>query len=253
MSKTMITLEQDDNIGILTMSRGVTNALNLDFIDELNTTILEVKNDDSIRGLLLESSNDKFFCIGFDIPQLISLPRSDFADFYHSFNTTLMELFAMPKPTMAVITGHAIAGGCILSLACDYRYIAEGHKLMGLNEIKLGVPVPFLADRVLRDLVGIRYSREIMELGEFYPPDQSHQMGMVDEVLPLEEVRSAAREKIRLLAQMPSQALAIIKANRIGATVEEVTKLNEDKVDAFADRWYADDTRRLLQKAVAKF
>jgi enoyl-CoA hydratase/carnithine racemase len=117
----------------------------------------------------------------------------------------------------------------------------------------LGVPVPFLADRVLRDLVGIRYSREIMELGEFYPPEQSHQMGMVDMVLPLDELRLAAREKTRLLAQNPSQAFAMIKASRISGVVEEVTKLNEEKEGDFADRWYADDTRRLLQAAVAKF
>jgi enoyl-CoA hydratase/carnithine racemase len=253
MSKTMITLERDGEMAILTMSRGVTNALNFDFIEDIKTALLEVRNDESIGGLLLESSNDKFFCIGFDIPQLISLPRGEFVNFYRSFNSTSMELFTLPKPTMAVITGHAIAGGCVLSLACDYRYLAEGHKLMGLNEIKLGVPVPFLADRILRDLVGLRYSKEIMETGEFYPPEQSLQMGMVDNVLPLEEVRSAAREKIGVFSQMPSEAFAMIKASRIGGIVDEVTKLNEDKVEAFTDRWYADDTRRLLQKAVAKF
>ena len=253
MSKTMITHEKVGQVGILTMNRGVTNALNLDFVDELKAALLGVKEDKSIRGLVLESSNDKFFCIGFDIPQLISLPRSDFERFYHSFNITALELYSLPVPTIAAISGHAIAGGCVLSLACDYRYIAEGRKFMGLNEIQLGVPVPYIADRILQDLVGIRYSREIMEVGDFHQPDQAYQMGMVDNILPLDEVRAAARGKIETLAQMPSQAYALIKANRIEGILDQVTKLSEEKETAFVDRWYADDTRRLLQAAVGKF
>jgi enoyl-CoA hydratase/carnithine racemase len=249
----MISLDRDGQIATLTLNRGVTNALNLEFINEFASLIQEIKADETIRGLLLESSNDKFFCIGLDLPQLISLSRSEFTGFYRSFNRICLELYAMPKPTIAVITGHAIAGGCILALLCDYRYIAEGRKLMGLNEIQLGVPVPFIADCILRDLVGVRYSREIMETGDFYPPDQTLQMGMVDKVLPLEEVRSTAREKIDLLSEMPSQAFAMIKTNRVEGVVQQVTKKNAAKDAAFIDRWYADDTRRLLHEAVSKF
>lgn len=249
----MISLDRDGQIATLTLNRGVTNALNLEFINEFASLIQEIKADETIRGLLLESSNDKFFCIGLDLPQLISLSRGEFTGFYRSFNRICLELYAMPKPTIAVITGHAIAGGCILALLCDYRYIAEGRKLMGLNEIQLGVPVPFIADCILRDLVGVRYSREIMETGDFYPPDQTLQMGMVDKVLPLEEVRSTAREKIDLLSEMPSQAFAMIKTNRVEGVVQQVTKKNAAKDAAFIDRWYADDTRRLLHEAVSKF
>jgi enoyl-CoA hydratase/carnithine racemase len=253
MAETMISLDRHEHIGILTLNRGVTNALNLDFADELAEVIQDVKSDDSIRGLLLQSSNDKFFCIGFDIPQLISRSRDEVTGFYRSFNRTCLELYSMPKPTIAAITGHAIAGGCILALLCDYRYIAEGRKLMGLNEIQLGVPVPFIADCILRDLVGVRYSREIMDTGDFYTPDQTLQMGMVDKVLPLEEIRSAAREKVLMLSEMPCQAFAMIKANRVEGVVEEATKQNAAKEKAFVDRWYAEDTRRLLQEAVSKF
>lgn len=249
----MISLDRDGQIAILTLNRGVTNALNLEFINEFASLIQEIKADETIRGLLLESSNDKFFCIGLDLPQLISLSRGEFTGFYRSFNRTCLELYAMPKPTIAVITGHAIAGGCILALLCDYRYIAEGRKLMGLNEIQLGVPVPFIADCILRDLVGVRYSREITETGDFYPPDQTLQMGMVDKVLPLEEVRSAAREKIELLSEMPSQAFAMIKNNRVEGVVQQVMKQNEAKEDAFVEQWYSENTRRLLQEAASKF
>jgi enoyl-CoA hydratase/carnithine racemase len=252
MSK-MTTLERHGQIGILTMKRGVTNALNLDLVEELQLAINDVKEDETLRGLLLQSSNDKFFCIGFDIPQLIPLPRDDFAHFYRSVSSMYLDLFALAKPTIAAITGHATAGGCILALACDYRYIAEGRKLMGLNEIKLGLPVPFIADLILRDLVGLHYSQEIVGIGEFYTPDQTSEMGMVDEVLPVEQVRSAAREKIKTIIEMPGPAYSMIKSNRIERIFEEIKSHYQAKESAFIDRWYAEDTRRLLQAAVAKF
>lgn len=253
MSEAMTTLERTGEIGILTMKRGVTNALNLDLVEELNTHLTEIKNDDSIRGVVLESSNDKFFCIGLDIPQLISLPRADFEHFYRSVNLMNLALYSLPVPTIAAISGHAIAGGCILCLVCDYRFIAEGRKLMGLNEIQLGVPVPYIADRILVDLVGTRYSREIMEMGDFYTPEQTLQMGMVDEVHPLDELRAAAREKIEKLAQMPAPAYTLIKNHRIEGIVRQVTQMSQESEVAFVDRWYAEDTRRRLKAAVAKF
>ena len=74
-----------------------------------------------------------------------------------------------------------------MALCCDYRFIAEGRKLMGLNEVKLGVPVPYLGDCILRHLVGARHARDIMDTGDFYHPEVLLQMGMVDQALPLEK------------------------------------------------------------------
>ena len=113
------------------------------------------------------------------------------------------KLFTFPKPTAAAISGHAIAGGCILTLCCDYRYIAEGRKLMGLNEIKLGVPVPYVADCILRSLVGFRHAREIMESGDFYQPETSFQKGLVDAVLPLENVLAPVASRVDIFCQTP--------------------------------------------------
>lgn len=253
MTKKMISFDRHQEVGILILNRGITNALNLEFFEQLIASIHETKQDDSIRSLVLESSNDKFFCIGFDIPQLISLSRDDFTVFIRSFNRMCLELYTLPKPTVAAITGHAIAGGCVLPLLCDYRYIAEGHKLMGLNEIHLGVPVPFIADCILRELVGGRHSRNIVESGDFYTPEETFKMGLVDEVLPLEDVRSAARDKALSFSKMPAQAFAMIKENRVDRVVQQVVDQQNAKVSDFVERWYAEDARKLIQGVVSKF
>ena len=159
----MIDLKYKDKVAVLKLDRGVTNAINLEVINELAKVLKAVKADTNVHALVLSSTNDKFFSIGFDIPQLYNLSKKDFKLFYEIFNESCMGLYTFPKPTVAAITGHAIAGGFILALCCDYRIIGKGRKLMGLNEIKLGVPVPYLADCVLQNLIGIRNSREIVE------------------------------------------------------------------------------------------
>ncbi len=249
----MIRIEHHGEVAIAKLDRGVTNAIDLQLVEELSETLQEVTHDPGVHSLVLGSSNERFFSIGFDIPQLFGLARQDFKFFYQTFNRVCMDLYTLPKPTIAAITGHAIAGGCILALCCDYRFIAQGRKLMGLNEIRLGVPVPYLADCVLRHIVGVRYARDIMDIGEFYQPEESLQMGIVDQVLPLEQVLPKSVEKARLLGGSPQEAFAMIKQNRIERVEAQVLTRLEEKERFFVDLWYSDEARERLREAMEKF
>lgn len=150
-----IIIEQHETVTVLKLNNKVINALNLEFVHELQDEIKKIKTDSKSRSLVIASSNDKFFSMGFDLPYLYDLERKDLLVFIQTFHRFCIELYTLPKPTIAAITGHAIAGGCILTLCCDYRYIAEGHKLMGLNEIKLGLPIPYPAFQILQILLAI--------------------------------------------------------------------------------------------------
>jgi len=242
-----------DTVAEVKLDRSVTNALNLECVQDLAEAIQRVRSAPEIRALVLSSANDKFFSIGFDIPQLFELSKEDFRLFYKTFNQTCMNLFTLSKPTVAAISGHAIAGGCILALCCDYRVIGEGRKLMGLNEIKLGVPVPYLADCVLQSLVGTRNARNVVETGEFYEPEKSLEMGMVDQILPLEAVLPKAIERARLLGSAHQGAYKIIKRNRVEGIETRVRAHQEEKQRTFIECWYSDETRKRLQEAIKKF
>jgi enoyl-CoA hydratase/carnithine racemase len=249
----MIAVDHQDTVAIVKLSRSVTNALNMELVNELSDVLERVQHDSNVSALVLANSSDKFFSIGFDIPQLYGLPRPSFETFFSEFNRACLSLYTLPKPTIAAITGHAVAGGCILALCCDYRFIAEGKKLMGLNEIKLGVPVPYLIDCVLRYTVGTRYAREIMDTGEYYGPADSLRMGMVDVVLPLGEAMAKAVEKARLLGSWPRQAFALIKQNRVEEIEQQVLARREEKERSFVDCWYSAEARQRLKEAMEKF
>lgn len=250
---THIEVNQQEGVGLLTFNRGVTNALNLELITELGDKVRALKDDRSVKALVVRSANDKFFMIGWDIPELLSLSREDFAHFFKTFCQVSIDLYTIPKPTVAAITGHATAGGCIVALCCDYRYIAEGRKLMGLNEVKLGVPIPYPADCILRSLATDRAAREIVEMGEFHGPEQMERFGLVDGVVPLEEVLPRAIERAATLGALPAHSLRLIKQDRVERVVAQINARLDEKHEAFLECWYSDDAQARIREAATKF
>ena len=186
------------------MNYGVTNAIGVLLLDELADILRDSRVKDEVKSLVITSSNDKFFSIGFNLPELLSLNKDAFCEFYLKFNRMCIDLFTFQKPTIAAMNGHAIAGGYILALCCDFRYISEGRNKIGLNDIKLGLPVPYPADCILRALVDSRSARDVTYTGNFYAPEQSIHLGLVNAVLPPEEIQRAAIKKAAALSQMPN-------------------------------------------------
>ena len=249
----MVSVEQYGRVAVVKLNHGDTNALSPKLVHEMEVVLHRIREDDAMSGLVLASSNEKFFSIGYDIPELFEMNKDDFMGFYRLFNQPCLDLFPLPKPTVAAITGHAIAGGCILALCCDYRFIAQGHKLMGLNEIKLGLPVPYMPDRLLHFLVGFRKAREMMDSGEFYPAEKAFDMGIADKVLPMGDVVKAAIEHAAALGSLPKVGFEMIKQNRVEAVVDAVNERQDQKETAFIDSWYSDEARERLKEALKKF
>jgi len=174
-------------------------------------------------------------------------------EFFYSFNQVALDMYTLPIPTACAITGHAIAGGTILASSCDYRFLASGRKLMGLNEIKLGVPVPYLSDLMLRQIVGDRAATEMIYQGEFIEPDKASKIGLVDEVLSQGKVENRALKKIAQLSALPGKAFAAIKANRVEAICLAYEKNYKVKNEIFLDCWFSQPVQELLIKAADKF
>ena len=124
---------------------------------------------------------------------------------------------------------------------------------MGLNEIKLGLPIPYPGDCILRQLVGIRNAREIASTGSFYSPEELLRVGMVDQVLSPEQVVQRSIEKMRVLGELPYEAFRMIKGNRTEITKAEVLTRLQQKEQSFIKCWYSDEARERLKEATRKF
>jgi enoyl-CoA hydratase/carnithine racemase len=240
-------------VAVVSLAKGVTNPLGSQLVAELLETVQLVRDDPGAKAMVLTSESDRFFSIGLDIPELIGLDREGFTAFAGMFDRLCIELYAMPRPTVAAITGHATAGGAILALCADHRVMASGRKVMGLNEVKLGVTVPYTTVRMLRDLVGGRTASRIMEMGEFHGPEESLALGMVDEVVPPGEVMKVAIELATSLAASPTEAYAAIKGTRTAPIVAEIEARLEERRAEFVDLWYSPHAREQLELAMQKF
>jgi len=249
----VIGLERRDGVALVKLNRGVINAINQKVIDKLAQALRMLKDDPGVCGLVLTSNNDKFFSIGFDLPELYPLPQQEFGAFFRAFNLLCLDLYVFPKPTIAAITGHATAGGCILALCTDYRFIAEGRRWTGVNESKLGVPITYLANCLLRELMGERQAREAVSSGTLYPPEEASQMGMVDGVYSPAKVVSAAIQKARDVGEMPGDAFAENKRLWVRTIEARVRSYLEEEIELFLERWYAPAARQRLKEALVKF
>ena len=248
-----IQLSLDENVAVAKFDRNVTNAINPQMLNELEETFDQVKNDDNIVGVVLTSTNDKFFSMGFDIPEIYKLTKKEFKSFFKKFNRLCLELYTLSKPTIAAINGHAVAGGCILAICFDYRFIADGRKLMGLNEIKLGVPLPYACDRILDNMVGYQSTRDIADSGDFFEPKQLKKMKIVDRIIHLDTLLQKSKKHVKQIGEASLKAFEMIKKNRTELVVQQINSQIEKREEFFINSWYSPETRNKLKEAMEKF
>jgi enoyl-CoA hydratase/carnithine racemase len=247
---TQVVLEDQGDVAILRLTHGVTNAIGVELVDTLSLAIEEVKS--RFSGLIL-AGNTKFFSIGLNLPSLLTLDRNAMADFWNRFEDLVLALYTLSIPTAAAICGHATGGGAILALSCDFRFMAEGKRLIALNEVKIGVPVPYLADLMLRQIVPDRVAVEIEFCSGFLGPHEAKTAGLADALCDEKTVEDKAVEKIRELAAMPGEAFALTKRHRTREIPLRFRALRQELNQAFIDCWFAPAAQTLLREAARKF
>jgi enoyl-CoA hydratase/carnithine racemase len=246
----LVLMEPHGNVALLRLNNGVTNAINPDLISELADHLEKARRD--YRGLVL-AGGDKFFSIGFDLPVLLGLERVAMTDFFNGFNKLAFDLFTLDQPTAAAMVGHTIAGGNILALTTDYRFAAQGKKQIGLNEIKLGIPVPCLADLILRQLVGDRVATEMIFSGEFKTMSEAQETGLVDDTFLAEALEEQAILKISELSAYDPNAFGCVKANRVEQVRTKYQQVYEARNQMFIDSWFNEAVQEKLERAAKQF
>ncbi len=248
----MPTLNVEDHgpIAVLRLTNGVTNPVGKELLEEMRAAINDVR--DRRKGLVL-AGNTKFFSIGLDLPNLLALGHDEMADFWIAFEDLVLCLYTLPIPTACALAGHATGGGAILALACDYRFMADGKKLIALNEVKIGVPVPYLADLLLRQIVADRVAVEMEFRSGYLGPNEAKAVGLADGVCSEDEVETRAMERISELIALPAQAFALTKQHRTREIPSRFEAIRQDLNRAFMECWFAPATQALLKEAATKF
>lgn len=245
-----VVMEAKGPVAVLRLNNGVTNAVGSEMLRDFERLLPEVR--EGFRGLVL-AGNPKFFSIGLNLPELLALDRDGMTDIWRRCEDLVLQLYTLPLPTAAALAGHANGAGAILSLACDYRFVAEGRKLISLNEVAIGVPVPYLADMLLRQIAGDRAAVGIEYESKLVPPEEARALGLVDAVCRPEEVEATAIEKVTRLAAAPARAFELTKRHRVREIPARFEAVRPELDRAFMECWFDSTTQALLREAAKKF
>ncbi len=245
-----------DGILVIQLSRGRANAIRRTMLEELNSALDQAASDDSVRGLVLESSVPGFFSSGFDIDQVSALDREGMTLFIARFIDLYESLHLLPKPTVAAVSGTAYAGGAILALACDVRIFASGAFGFALNGINLGVSLPPGVIRMLSSEVGTAHAREILLTGSRISPARAVEIGLAHELVRPELVSERAFARCRKLATKPPEAYAAMKQSLREVSGRYTPGQDHDTLESFLAQWFSPEAvsrrRALLESLRAR-
>ena len=185
-----VNLTVSEGVGTIRLDRPKMNALNVQVQEEIRAAAVEATVSDEVRAVVIYGG-ERVFAAGADIKEMADMSYADMAKRSGPLQSSLSAVAAIPKPTVAAITGYALGGGCELALCADYRIAAEDAKL-GQPEILLGIIPGAGGTQRLSRLVGPSKAKDLIYTGRFVDAAESLQIGLVDKVVPAADVYDAA-------------------------------------------------------------
>ena len=241
-----VSMIKENGIATCILRRGKVNALSEPLVEQLHADLKKAEHDETIRVILIKGEG-KFFSFGFDVPEFLAHSRDEFERFLRKFTDLYYYIFLYPKPTIALINGHAIAGGCMLATACDFRLMVSGKAKISLNEITFGASVTAGAVEMLKYCVGQRIAQTILFSGAMYTAEQAHELGLIDRIADDGELMEITNTVVQDYIDTDLVAFASIKKWLKGPVAESMQQREADSIKEFADIWYSESTWKNLQ------
>ena len=247
---TGVRIERDGRLAVLRLDKARGNAIDEPLAEALAQAAAELARDDGVFGVLLASGHPKLFCPGLDLVALAAYDRPAMERFMTTFGITLWALYGLAKPVVAAVSGAAVAGGCILALCADHRVLRRGAPI-GLNEVKLGVPLPWSVTCLLRASVPPQALARIALLGRNFVDEEALAAGLADELAQGEGFEAACRARLEEFMEKDSRALATTKAWLRERVLAEMMALERERLPAFLDGWFSPGTQERIKSTVA--
>jgi len=202
-----ILYESTDGLARISINRPPLNILNVETLLELTMALERARNDASVAVVVITGVGDRTFCAGVDIKD--HLPEK-VGSTLSVFNKVFYTLESLDRPTIAVVNGLALGGGCELAIACD-MIIASETAQFGQPEIKVGA-IPPVAVALLPKLVGRRKALELVLTGDVITATEAKHIGLVNRVVPTERLEEATRE---LVAKLKVNSPIVLRLTRM--------------------------------------
>ncbi|HEX6417969.1 MAG TPA: crotonase/enoyl-CoA hydratase family protein [Acidimicrobiales bacterium] len=225
-----VTTSIEHGVAILRFDDGKANVLSFAAIDGFSAALDRAEADADAVCIV---GREGRMCAGFDLSVMTAGPDAA-RDLVARGGEMLMRLYRHPQPVVAAVTGHALAAGALLVLACDVRIGADVPARIGLNETSIGMPLPLFALALAEDRLARGALVRATLCAEVYDPRSAAEVGYLDRVVPAAEVAAEAEAETRRLAAYSGRAYALTKEGLRAATVARVDAGAADDLARFA-------------------
>jgi enoyl-CoA hydratase len=241
MSPPSFYLERTDGVALLRFDRPPVNAIELGSVPEFSEAFDEIEGSADIGALVVAGARD-CFSAGLDLKEVPSYSPQQQKELIQGVNRMVARLYALPRPTVAAVNGHAIAGGLILALCCDYRIGVREPCKLGLTEARAGVPFPAAPMAVLRAELAAPAARILTLVALNTDSAGALARGVLDELVPRESLLERALEVARDLASIPRDAYGRIKRQLRGPTLARIEEIVDRDDDPLLQGWLTPET-----------
>lgn len=205
----MFEIKQKGQLIHIRMSHGKANTMDYEFCRDLAVKFRELAAQDVSACVL--SGQGKIFSAGADLVRAIKEPEDYMTRYFPALVELFKSVFEFPKPVVAAVNGHAIAGGCVLAACCDYRLMVANRGLIGIPELLVGVPFPAIAMEVIRSCVNPADFHRMVYRAETFTADRALRIGLVDEVVDEGKILDSAQAVAEQLATIPPDVFLLTK------------------------------------------
>ncbi|XP_029804691.1 enoyl-CoA delta isomerase 1, mitochondrial [Suricata suricatta] len=229
------------------------NSLSLELLTEFVISLEKLENDKTFRGAVMTSDCPGIFSAGLDLTELCGKSPAHYAEYWKAVQELWLRLYLSNLVLIAAINGVSPAGGCLLSLSCDYRILADNPKYsMGLNETRLGIVAPFWFKDTLVNTIGQRSAERALQLGLLFPPAEALRLGMVDQVVPEDQVQSTALSAMTQWLAIPDHARQLTKTMMRKPTADRLVKQRDADIQNFVSFISRDSIQKSLHTYIEK-
>jgi enoyl-CoA hydratase len=241
----------DDDVAVLRIEGGKANAMTPELLDTLERMIDGFERSPAPAAVL--TGYERYFSGGLALTHIIEFDVVEMRGFIEHFARAMVRVFACEKPIVAAINGHAIAGGCVLALLCDWRIAVDDPAVrIGLNETQLGIGLPSIVIEALRMAVPPASIGPIAVEGTLMSPADALGLGLVHQLAPAGDLLARATAKAKAYAALPPAGVAQVKHALRAPALDAVARTAEAETTRWLDTWFSHDAQSRLRAVVAK-
>ena len=248
-NRRVIERKETNGVRVVKLAHGKVSAMDIE-LGEALVREMEDATAAPIRAVIVTGSGSSFSA-GVDLFRVVNDGPDYARRFLPVLDALLRAALTVPKPMIAAVNGHAIAGGCILAAACDHRIMVEGTGRIGIPELAVGVPFPALPLQIMAARISDSVLRDLVFTARTVAVDEAKAIGLVDEKCPSGMLMDRAMEAAERLAAIPASTFALMKEafyTPILQRAERLAGLNTRVVEAWKQPETCETIRHYLEK-----